>query len=586
MFLFSLRNTNSFSKKLNLEYEDLVTTQSEFGEYSCTFLTDDFYSHSVSQEKLFCLYESFSPLEGISTDEEDLLSILSEELFVLSYIFCNKEKREIYVSRKFSAGRPFYYYISPDKKWFCCASHIHLLRDTGVTIVENRKVIPEFLAYRFVIPPNSLFKDIMKIEAGEQIKLSFGGSSIEIEESLKYMPPERDKSSKLQVEEIARQIGEFLENDILEISQRTDDSLVMPLSGGLDSSILTKIALKHKLIDETFSTGYPFVDEQDNTEKDYALTAANAFGTKHKYYKTTTQNYLKSIILSIAECEEPHQYLQSALFNLFFSEGLSKKGIIVSGQGADGLFGLPVHYKLHVKYGSIVNRFSNPLTRRFLKNLVELTGKCETLYSFSEGKVNPLSPESTLWTINQSGDEKWICEHFGITRNQIIQGRINIMERYRGFSLFDQITIVNLLGNVVSKSSWSKLAEIFSNKTFYPYMRRKLVDFCFSIPWDLKLIEPKFILRRVARNMKISEFIVSRPKSGMSVDKTIWAEPDGIFEPFLSLCKGDFDIEEIRKLQTGNLSSAWTFWNILNYSIWKRIVIENNPPSELFEVLY
>ena len=87
---------------------------------------------------------------------------------------------------------------------------------------------------------------------------------------------------------VAKRLGRFLEKDIVQIGKRTNDRLIMPLSGGLDSSILAKIALKHRLIDETFSTGYPFADERQNLEEGYAYTAAEAFGTKHRYYSTTT----------------------------------------------------------------------------------------------------------------------------------------------------------------------------------------------------------------------------------------------------------------------------------------------------------
>ncbi len=598
MFFFCLRNINSYPvEPLPDKYGNL--SRFDLGEYHCTLLTDEFYSHLVSKEKLLCLYESLSPIEDIPTKNEQVLKTLSDDSLVLSYVVCDVYNREIYISRKLSAGRPFYYYISSQKDLLCCSSHIRILRDAGVPIAENRDILPEFLSYSFVMPPNFLLKDIMKIEAGEQIKLSFHKTSIEIDASLKYMPPpdtrrklaERSAAinhSSTGNEEIgllAQQISRILEDDILRVSKRTDCKLIMPLSGGLDSSVLAKIALEHELISETFSTGYPFVDGHENMEKNYATTAAEAFGTQHRYYETTTQNYLKSFIFSIYECEEPHQYLQSGLFHLFFREGLPKGGLLLSGQGADGIFGLPIHYKLHTKYGSIANAFSPSFARKALKRLVGLTGRCETLYRFSEGKMNPLSSDSIIWTINQNANESWICEHFGVTRDHIVKNRLRIMDRYREFDLFDQITIINLLGNVVSKSSWSKLAEVAGNKIFYPYMRKNLVDFCLSIPWALKLSEPKFILRYLARNLRIPEFIVSRPKSGLAVDRMIWAAPGGIFEPFLSICKDDFDLKELRKLQTGDLNSAWTFWNILNYSIWKSIIVKGNHPSDLLDAL-
>jgi len=252
MFFFSIKLLNK-NQKFHLsnmlsENPNWVIDNFATEEYNITFLTDSFYSYSFSNEKSLCIYETLSP---IKIENGNLLNILSSELSILSYVILNINDKNIYMSRKFYAGRPFYYYLDYDKKFFCCSSHIRLLSAADIPIIENKKILPEFLAYRFVIPPNSLFKDILVLEAGEQIKLSFCGNSIQFEDSSKFMPYNLDQSN-FPIKYLTTQIGEYLESDIVEISQKVDSRLIMLLSGGLDSSILAKIALKHNLIKAFF----------------------------------------------------------------------------------------------------------------------------------------------------------------------------------------------------------------------------------------------------------------------------------------------------------------------------------------------
>jgi len=90
------------------------------------------------------------------------------------------------------------------------------------------------------------------------------------------------------------------------------------------------------------------------------------------------------------------------------------------------------------------------------------------------------------------------------------------------------------------------------------------------------------VLRGVARQLKIPEFIINRPKRSFGIRNEFWSEKGGVFEPLVPLASKAFEEKQIRDMQSSESNKAMTFWNMLNYAIWKRLCI-NNEPLELLQ---
>ena len=57
-----------------------------------------------------------------------------------------------------------------------------------------------------------------------------------------------------------------------------------------------------------------------------------------------------------------------------------------------------------------------------------------------------------------------------------------------------------------------------------------------------------------------------------------------MLEPLIALTNGIFGADVIRRLQKKpNRRNATIFWCILNYSIWKRLFIDNEPVETLLD---
>ena len=543
-----------------------------------TIVTDNFLSKFVLEQN------------GFSIIESPLISSPDFRKIVFSQVSYNKDDHTFNIFKSTISGRPIYYHINPERNFFC-STHIAMLRKAGVSIEENIEALPEFFVYRYVMPPRTLYKNIGQLVAGSRLRIKSSNGRCKIIHLDDYNPPIPNNNGSNNLDLISEKTLSFLNKSIQALNPYKDRLSVL-LSGGLDSSILFKICQTNYKTDSAYSTGYPFEDPRRNIEKKYAISAAQAFQTKHNYYEVTTRQYLHGCVEGILAAEEPLHHLQSTMLYLLFKGGIPKsRNIVISGLGADDLFGIDLHRSLF-----IVEKFKQ-LSKypflNFLKFVSQITGKGEdfvhSLNYLNSGNGTPLpisDARNILWSLGAYGSEDWVSQYFNVTKQDIIRGRYNSIKAFEGRAIYDIISILVSFGSgSITQSIWSKLGESQHKILYYPFSNLDVMNYIYSIPWNVKLKSPKNILRGVARQLKIPNFIITRTKSGFGIQSKLWSETGGIFEPLVPLASKVFDEKQIRKVQSSEPRKAMTFWNMLNYSIWKRLHINNEPIDILLEEL-
>jgi asparagine synthetase B (glutamine-hydrolysing) len=311
---------------------------------STTIVTDNFLSRYSTN------LDGFSIIESPLVRQPDVREVILSEV-----IFCEKDNK-LSVFKSTISGRPIYYHINSNGEFYC-STHISMLRKAGVTIEENADVLPEFFVYRYITPPKTLYKDINQLSIGSRLDISLINGKCIIESENKFNPL-NEKSSicseSISIEEITEKIFHNLYNSI-NMLDPIRHRLSILLSGGLDSSVLFAICKKFYDINKSYSTYFPFEDKINDVEKEYALSAAKSFESDHCLYKTNNNEYLYGFLESISAAEEPIQHLQSVLIYLLLKNSIpDKRNIIISGSGADGLFGINLHH--------IINRWKKHKT--------------------------------------------------------------------------------------------------------------------------------------------------------------------------------------------------------------------------------
>ncbi|MCD4663926.1 MAG: asparagine synthase C-terminal domain-containing protein [Bacteroidales bacterium] len=362
------------------------------------------------------------------------------------------------------------------------------------------------------------------------------------------------------------------------------------LSGGLDSSILCKICQDIFKTNDSYSTGYPFEDPDLNLEKSYALSAGEALGLNHEYYQATTKEYLKGFLEAIYLAENPLHHLQSVCLHLLYKQKIPKnKTILIEGWGAGGSFGNFRNY-LFLKDKIIFRMLSKKMFHKGLKIMPKMIGKGEqTSELLIKSSLDlPLNkPDNPIWSFHEYGCKKWVCDYLNVPEKDIIGNQYDSIKRFENRSIYDITALYSLLGDEdATLSIISKIGEGNKKIHYFPFYDLNVLNYAFLIPWKLKMSRPENILRKsIARQCGIPKFIINRPKLGFGIRSNAWSKKGGIFEPLVPLASKIFDEKQIRKMQSTEPKKAMTFWNMLNYSIWKRLCINNESIDVLLEEL-
>lgn len=527
----------------------------------------------------------FSIIESLLPDIKDI---------VLLEILYDKNKNVLSVFKPTLSGRPIYYHINSNGEFYC-STNISMLRKAGVIIKENISVLPEFFVYRYITPPKTLYENINQLSIGSKLHIALINGRCNVESEHKYNPFSIKSGifpESISTEGIIEQIHINLTQSINHLSPCRERLSVL-LSGGLDSSILFAICKDAFGISESYSTSYPFENVNNDIERKYAVSAAKALESDNHFYEADNNEFLNGFLEAISTAEEPIHHLQSVMFHLLFKKGLSQdKDIVVSGQGADGAFGLGLHNQIYNHNNR--NVVSRLLSRGPLFSIVKaasrITGRGSGFINNINIKDNIYkelgNPSSIIYSMGNYGSEDWVCNYFNVRREDIIKNRYESIKQFEQNSIYDVISMLDIIGDVsITQSIWSKLAEGNGKILYYPFNSNELLNNTFSIEWEAKLKQPKNILRGVARVLHIPEFIIKRPKSGFGIAPNRWAVKGGVFDPLVPLASKCFDKSIILGMQSVEPKCAMTFWNILNYSIWKRICIDNEPLDVLREEL-
>ena len=578
MFLVSITHNSILN---NFDLANLSLNQRESHFMIHTVITDNFLS------------KFFVNRGGYSIIETPLLNISSGKRIIYIEINYNQKKREVSVLKTFISGRPIYYHIN-SRGEFYCSTHISMLKKAGVKIEENVKVLPEFFIYRYIFPPNTLYKNIYQIATGSKLYVSLKNNKSEIERIDQYNFFENETSSSNDSpNDFYFSRAYFTLKSAIEDLIPIKDNVASLLSGGLDSSRSFKYSQNFLDLNESFSTAFPFEKSSDNYEKSYALSAAETFHSKHHLCEFSTDEYLFSLLDAIKLAEVPVHHLQSVLLQFLFKNSLAAKNqVIISGEGADGIFGNSMHNKIY-KWNKrkAINKIAY---KPIIKNLLSFTSN---FFGAGIGYINLLETgkdlekgiedcSNILYSAGEFGDKDWIKKYFNIDFNDIIESRYNAIKKYETMSYYNRISMLSMLGGgSATQGIWSKLGEGNHKILYYPYYNEEVVKISFNIPWRIKLAKPKNVLRQVAHKLKIPAFIIERPKSSFGIHPSKWAGSDGVFEPLKTLTYKYFDKSIIKNTQSVCPQMSMIYWSILNYSIWKRIHIDNEPLETLKDEL-
>ncbi|MBA3665105.1 MAG: asparagine synthase (glutamine-hydrolyzing) [Bacteroidetes bacterium] len=271
-------------------------------------------------------YKELRP--GANSDVEVLFDLFEKEktncLNKLNGFFAfahyDEANNSFFLVRDRLGVKPLYFYL--DKEKFIFASELKPLMELAGAQELNKDLLYSYFRLNYCSGHETIFKNVYRMLPGHYIEIK----NKEIELVKWYQPQKTVQTQKL----------DELLNDSVRLRLVADVPVGSFLSGGMDSSIISALAIKHKPDLQTFSIG--FKDESYFDETDFAEQVSRHINSNHSTFKLSENDFIENIEPFLQGIDEP--FADSSAFNFYMLSKLTAKKVKValSGDGADELF--------------------------------------------------------------------------------------------------------------------------------------------------------------------------------------------------------------------------------------------------------
>jgi asparagine synthase (glutamine-hydrolysing) len=488
------------------------------------------------------------------------------------------ESDTVTLARDRFGKKPLYYTLRDGHVLF--ASELKALMATGHDFKLNQQRLLEWSLYRNVDfgSPDTLVEGIFSLPPGHLLHIRHGHMSLP---SCYYAPESHIDATYY--ERLSRESPRALTAKIealIETSVRTRLVSDVPLgtlcSGGVDSSLITAMCARQ--LKDVAAFHVSVVGHEELDESRYASQVASTLGIDLHTYMLEGEAFRHNLPRAIYHSDFPLTHPNSVAF-LLVSEFARKHGVVIllSGEGADELFGGYVQRYRRYRQGLLAKRFLGYLPERLRKAIAFAGYVCENV-PVTEFSEYPGLLAHTIAYLDRFGRESLrlrCAEAYGFVANDTDRLVLGAM-------LAD---ITNFLTPLLRRLDRMSMAASVECRT--PFLDHRLVETVLHLPLSCRLrgATDKWVLKEVAARY-LPRPIVYRKKSGF---------PLPLHEYLAPLARAEFFQQgfclEVLGMHQGGLMEAVSNWrqnihgffNLLALEIWGRLFFLRQPLEELIE---
>lgn len=438
-----------------------------------------------------------------------------EGMYAVSIL--DKEVNKLYLGRDRFGEKPLYYSIRKETKQFTYSSDMRTI--ANLDWVDNElsgTALSRYLMLGFTTGEESIVESIKKILPAHYMSIDV--DSLEMQLSCYYLP---NTYSNNTINEDKKETLHQKLNDSIDLRLRSDVPVGVFLSGGIDSSLVAAITTKkHEKVD-TFSIGF-HSDRYD--ESKYAKEVAKHIGSTHHHFMFDEDSFVDLLPIVVSELDEPLAD-QACLPTYWLSKEAKKHvTVVLSGEGADEIFGGYSYYKHFEKENNLTTLVENE--NNITPSGFPLLMSIDSCKSF----MNINFKDETTY-------EKQLFDWLDIEGDGIKKAMAADLTTW-------------LPDDLLVKLDRMAMANSLEGRT--PYLSHHLVDFSYGLSQNdwIKGEEYKVLLREVAKEYLPSS-IFNRPKQGfvLPMDEWIvrWFKKESV--------KDFFSSREIKELNTNKIIS-------------------------------
>jgi asparagine synthase (glutamine-hydrolysing) len=451
-----------------------------------------------------------------------------------------------------------------------------LLRLPGIRPAVDVTSVWDYLAYRYVPGPKTMFAGIRKLMPGTMLVWERG----RIQETRYWIPPDRAPESPAPPH--ADVAGEFLSrlDAAVKMQMVSDVPFGAFLSGGLDSSMIVGLMSRHTGQVKTFSAGF---GESAYSELAYAAEVAKYFGTLHHEILVSDRDIVDYLPRLTAFRDAPVSEPADIPVHMLARAAAREVKMVLTGEGADEILG---GYPKHIaeRFARTYLLLPGSLRRGLIAPLAHLLP-----YRFRRVKTGIASMNIEDW---RERYVRWFGALDRGERDRLLLKPEGDRASSAGVPPFDVEPGTSALRRILyfDQTSWlpdnllergDRMTMAASIESRVPFLDHELVDFVSSLPDGARVrgMRGKWILRQAGKRL-ISRKILERPKVGFRVPVGRWFR--GPLREFLldhlgngsSLTRPYYDAKVLDRTlvdhMDGKQNREKLIWALLNLEIWHR----------------
>ena len=407
--------------------------------------------------------------------------VLSKLNGMFSFAIADVNKGRIFIARDRFGIKPLY--LAKTKESILFSSELKaFLKYSNFKPELNMETVQEYILFRSSLK-NTLLKDVVQVEPG--ICLTYNLINNELSE-LKYFDVENyERSSDGNYENLKQKLWDTMRSAIKR-QVISDVKVGCQLSGGIDSSILTKIVAEEHGLYDTVSCKVDCLEQSDAPYIDLVNDSLKA----KSHIQMVNANVFVEDLIDVVWHFDGIMSHTPAVGMMEISKCAKKNDITVllSGEGADELFG-------GYKYFTQLAFPEKELTKQEINDSI----------IFRDGK------ESESFLKNIMPD---------IKSEKFYQERLDCLNHFSGSSFDRQVKyeLITQLPELLRRQD--RMAMSYSVENRVPFLDNEMVDMAWSIPESFliskSLKEGKYILKNIASEL-FGEDFAFRKKVGFFI---------------------------------------------------------------------
>jgi asparagine synthase (glutamine-hydrolysing) len=502
---------------------------------------------------------------------------------MFAFALFDPERQRVFFARDPIGEKPLYW--ADRAGVFVFASEIKALLEHPLIPREvNRQALGPYLANLVTPAPQTTFRGIYKLPAGWMGHCGVGGTQVS-----PYASITATRGYDRTGGQAAGHVRELLDESV-RARLMSDVPLGVLLSGGMDSTTILALASQQTTGMASFTVAFAGHEQYD--ERDQARAVARLYGTDHHEVLLSEEDAIDILAPLIHHQDEPLAdpvcVPLHAVCRLAREQGIK---VVLAGEGADELFwGYAGYQSIVERWRRFERMLALPQPVRRVAALATSADRTprrrEQLEGIAAGRMNPIHMPVGLTAYQRrhllsgaNAGPGWAPALPGPHESALETLAFDTQE-YEF-----EVRLPELLLMRIDRFSMANSVE-----ARVPFLDPALVDYVYRLPLDAKIANgvTKAVLKQAVADI-VPASVSGRPKQGFAAPTSRWfaERHGGVLTDLMGqdALRAYFDVDYLARLLRDGDANHYDYghilWPVLNFGLWHKYWIEEEPLEEL-----